>query len=176
MSAKFTIALVVLAGSALSATSWARCDATACAFPAADYLAAHNQLRARHCVPPMVWDAELAAQAKAWANRCMFEHDPSAGSVGENLYYESPRLRDVKAGVDDWYSEIAEYNFATTRYISAAGHFTQVIWKSSTRLGCAVNYCPGMKGAYLVCRYAPAGNVTSNGVWGGKDNVPKPCR
>lgn len=43
------------------------------------------------------------------------------------------------------------------------GHFTQLIWKSTERLGCAVQYCPsgemvpGMDAWYMVCNYGPQG-------------------
>ena len=60
------------------------------------------------------------------------------------------------------------YNYSAPGFSSKTGHFTQVIWKGSTQLGCAVRECPNgmtagasssLKPAFLVvCRYAPAGN------------------
>jgi hypothetical protein len=64
------------------------------------------------------------------------------------------------------YDEIRYYNFNNPGFSSATGHSTQVVWRSSTSLGCAVQSCNnGLSGAgysqasLVVCRYSPAGNV-----------------
>lgn len=66
------------------------------------------------------------------------------------------------------YNEVSLYNFNSPGWNSAAGHFTQVVWKSTTLLGCAVATCSSglrgqgfswAKGTLVVCRYSPAGNV-----------------
>ncbi|KAF8978699.1 CAP domain-containing protein, partial [Cyathus striatus] len=48
-------------------------------------------------------------------------------------------------------------------FSSATGHFTQVVWKSSTSIACAIANCPAgtifnQTSKYVVCRYAPPGN------------------
>jgi len=56
------------------------------------------------------------------------------------------------------------------------GHFTQVVWKNSTELGCGA--AQGVKtfqgnqynAFYVVCQYGPAGNVIGQF----DDNVIKP--
>lgn len=56
-----------------------------------------------------------------------------------------------------------------------AGHFTQVVWKGSTQVGCGAADCTGHSGvlpAYVVCRYAPAGNFDTTAEF--KANV-LPC-
>ena len=37
------------------------------------------------------------------------------------------------------------------------GHYSQMIWPTTTRLGCAI--ASGPRSDVLVCRYAPAGNI-----------------
>ena len=37
------------------------------------------------------------------------------------------------------------------------GHYTQIIWRGSARVGCAVR--SSRRFDYLVCRYSPGGNV-----------------
>ncbi|KIJ98325.1 hypothetical protein K443DRAFT_104102, partial [Laccaria amethystina LaAM-08-1] len=46
----------------------------------------------------------------------------------------------------------------------ATGHFTQVVWKSTTQVACAMVNCgPGtifpQASTYTVCRYTPPGNI-----------------
>ena len=75
--------------------------------------------------------------------------------------------------VTAWYNEIQFYNYNNPGFSGATGHFTQVIWKSSTQVGCglSVNYQRQLVGttywnfymAYVSCNYSPAGNNISNG-------------
>ncbi len=142
----------------------------------------HNGYRAKHCVPNLTWSAQLSAQAQDWANRCTsnnqngFAHsgDPwkSADGFGENLAWGT--ALSANGAVDMWYGEIARYNFAAPVWSQAVSHFTQVIWRNSAQLGCAVANCGGRN--LWVCRYAPTGNwnVNNPGVLAG--NVPPACK
>ena len=44
---------------------------------------------------------------------------------------------DYAVATDNWYEEVNDpgYDFETGGYQSGTGHFTQVVWKSSTKLG-----------------------------------------
>jgi uncharacterized protein YkwD len=122
----------------------------------------HNLLRAKHCSPALTWNAELAAGAQAWAERCEFEHSAGGGAYGENLF-AGTNTTAIEA-VDGWYSEIANYDFAAPGSSQGTGHFTQLVWKSSAQLGCGMARCtnifPTFGGAWFyVCRYAPPGNM-----------------
>jgi hypothetical protein len=67
----------------------------------------------------------------------------------------------LTASVDAWYNEVASYNFANPGWSGATGHFTQVVWKDTTKLGCAINSgCP--QWATYVCQYQIAGNLLSD--------------
>ncbi|KAF3806039.1 Pathogenesis-related protein PR-1 type [Colletotrichum gloeosporioides] len=125
-------------------------------------LDAHNKARAEVGTPNLVWDETLAANAQEWAT-----HLTSVGSLthsqvsdqGENLYMQSggdsPNLNAVNAFV----SEKSEYNgetISSTNYMSF-GHYTQVVWKSTTKVGMAT--ATDSSGAtYVVARYSPPGN------------------
>jgi hypothetical protein len=57
------------------------------------------------------------------------------------------------------YKESQAYDFNAPGFSSATGHFTQVVWKASARLGCAVQVCssgisnaPFSTGTMVVCR------------------------
>jgi uncharacterized protein YkwD len=120
-------------------------------------LAAHNKVRARHCAPPLVWSAEVAKVAQGWANQlrdsgCSFEH--SKTKYGENLAAGTSLTQ--QAAVDMWYAEVGKYDFARPGFSMSTGHFTQVVWVGSQRLGCGVSSCKGMR--IWVCNYDPPGN------------------
>jgi hypothetical protein len=70
-------------------------------------------------------------------------------------------------GVADWYNEIGNYDWnipGTEAKIDKSkpiGHFTQLVWKGTTHVGCAfVDNCSKTQYKnYLVCNYRPAGNI-----------------
>jgi uncharacterized protein YkwD len=130
-------------------------------------LNSHNLVRARHRVPPLVWDSQLALAAAQWAARCTFGHSGAPGQ-GENLFASSAgTLASVADGaLQSWYAEMRIYSFANPGYSPSTGHATQVLWKDSQRLGCAVQACLnglnmgwGPDSSIVVCRYYPPGNV-----------------
>jgi pathogenesis-related protein 1 len=126
---------------------------------AAAWLERHNEHRAEHCAAPLSWDDELAASAQAWADRCVFEHS----GPGENLFANTG-IPSAAAAVDDWYSEVMSYDFVAPGFSQGTGHFTQVVWRDTTRVGCGVAACPGLFPGFedsllYVCQYAPPGNM-----------------
>lgn len=58
------------------------------------------------------------------------------------------------------YSEVTDYNFKTHEGNGTVGHFTQVVWKTSQKVGMGVakRTTNGMNKVYVVARYSPAGN------------------
>ena len=128
--------------------------------PLAQILDAHNRYRARHCAPPLEWSAEIARGAQAWvdelvARGCAFAH--SGTRLGENLAGATEGSMDGRGVVDLWYSERAGYDFRRPGYSPQSGHFTQVVWVSSRRIGCGRAVCRGTE--LWVCQYDPAGNM-----------------
>jgi uncharacterized protein YkwD len=133
--------------------------------------AAHNAVRAGVGVGPMTWDPEVAAIAQAWANQCIDQEAPlglidhNAGRsdgypeyVGENIYGSSGAASGTDA-VALWASEAEDYDYATNTCAGICGHYTQVVWAASTKLGCGISSCPGLTyGNSVVCNYAPGGN------------------
>jgi hypothetical protein len=56
-----------------------------------------------------------------------------------------------------WYDEIKQYSFPNGGFSMQTGHFTQVVWRETTQMGCATATCRGMD--IWVCEYDPPGNV-----------------
>lgn len=94
----------------------------------------------------------------------MFAHSSPNGAYGENLYAASPMTAVntlESAAVSAWGAEASAYNYAAPGFSAATGHYTQVVWKASTKLGCGVTNCGSRAGilpGFVVCRYTPAGN------------------
>lgn len=135
---------------------------------------AHDSVRAGVGVGPIFWDGKLAASAQAWANQCvdangdgLVDHNPnrSAGFpwyVGENIY-GATAVASAQGAVDLWSAESQYYDYASNTCQSGrtCGHYTQIVWANSIRLGCGVSTCPGL--AYrnsIVCDYGPGGNIS----------------
>lgn len=124
----------------------------------------HNSLRSKHQAPDLSWDDALEQAAQSWADKCEWKH--STMGHGENLYVSTGAFNGASA-VQSWYDELHNpgYSFANPGFSSGTGHFTQVVWKASTKIGCAVKVCSPLKGIgwnnakFFVCEYSPAGNV-----------------
>ncbi|KAL9972784.1 hypothetical protein ACROYT_G019155 [Oculina patagonica] len=61
----------------------------------------------------------------------------------------------------DSYSEKKDYNYNNPGFNSGTGHFTQVVWKKTTKVGVALKKKKISKGkieTYIVARYSPPGN------------------
>jgi hypothetical protein len=60
-------------------------------------------------------------------------------------------------GTEMWYDEVQQYDFNNPGFSMATGHFTQLVWKASTRLG--IGYASEGGYTVVVGLYNPAGNV-----------------
>ncbi|XP_034529533.1 GLIPR1-like protein 1 [Notolabrus celidotus] len=139
----------------------------------------HNRARSSVNPPasnmmPMSWDEDLAITAREWATKCLFEHNPNrrrpnSNSVGENLWVGyPPSFFNVLGSIKSWDDEKQYYDFDSQACTKVCGHYTQVVWASSNKVGCAAHLCPdGIKetdfgrkeSVIFVCNYSPAGNM-----------------
>ena len=138
-------------------------------------LNAHNTVRKSEGVTPLKWSNSLASYAQEWANHlkstknCGMQHRPQTSKYGENLFgasafkWSDGRVEVQKIGsqkvVDSWASEEANYTHSSNscKPGKVCGHYTQVVWKKSTEVGCAKAVC-GNKSQVWVCNYNPPGN------------------
>lgn len=128
--------------------------------------AVHNDLRCPHGVQPLRWSQALASEAQVWVNRCQFQHDPGNRSHGENLAI-GPGLTPERA-MELWYEEGEGYPYGVATPPHELMHFTQMIWKKTSEIGCASAQCP--QGIFHACRYSPPGNYIGQFA----ENVPEP--
>ncbi|KAL1224835.1 Pathogenesis-related protein 1 [Cardamine amara subsp. amara] len=126
-----------------------------------DYLGAHNKVRAAVGVGPLQWNERVAALVRSYADQrrgdCRLIH--SGGPYGENLAWGSGDLSGVSA-VNLWVNEKANYNYASNTCNGVCGHYTQVVWRNSVRLGCAKVRC-NSSGTIIFCNYDPPGNYVN---------------
>jgi pathogenesis-related protein 1 len=143
LSRRISIALTLLASS--------------CA--AQEILAAHNAARAKQNVPPLEWSEKLAQYAQEWADKLLaggkFTHRPDH-TYGENLFESQGGNAPPSEVVAVWTAEARDYDYASNKCRKVCGHYTQVMWATSKRLGCAV--ARDARREVWVCNYDPPGN------------------
>lgn len=146
--------------------------------------AAHNAVRARimspvpnPALPPLKWSTAVAEIAQAYANElatdCSFEHSNGAG-LGENLAYYEGTMQNAKNVVEGWAAEEDCYTYgpisqtegcdmtcARAASSNGCGHYTQVVWRDTSEVGCGVAKCAGSGNhrEIWVCNYRRPGNV-----------------
>jgi len=128
-------------------------------------LNAHNTERRLVGVSDLVWDAGIAEYAYEWALKLAreddgLEHRPPFGRIyGENLSYFLGYSFTANRGVDMWNDEKADYSYSTvgSSQRGVVGHFTQVIWANTSKVGCGCAKSAN-GGYYFVCNYNPPGN------------------
>uniref|UniRef100_A0A0N5BJ78 SCP domain-containing protein n=2 Tax=Strongyloides papillosus TaxID=174720 RepID=A0A0N5BJ78_STREA len=121
-----------------------------------------NELRAAHGAQPLTVDPAIEKKAQAYAEHLANKvghmvHDPTnqQSKQGENLSQTSPNLAHISAKI--WYDEVKDYNFNNQGFGHSTGHFTQLVWKGSSKVGCGV--AASSIGVFTVCKYSPPGNV-----------------
>jgi pathogenesis-related protein 1 len=134
---------------------------------------------------PLTWNPIAAQVALAYAQKCVYEHNPNRdsdyktagggnGGLGENIAAAAPSMTVARAD-QLWISEDSIYDYATntcnpTATITECGHYTQIVWKTTTSVGCAIVNCTtgwpfsgtGKDWTYAVCDYAPPGNIVTS--------------
>ncbi|KAG0587244.1 hypothetical protein KC19_2G151000 [Ceratodon purpureus] len=126
------------------------------------FLTPHNAARSKVGVPALKWNANLAAYALNYANSQKSKCIPlthSRGPYGENLFWGSGKPWTPNDAVTLWVNEGKDYKYSTNSCNTGkvCGHYTQVVWKKTTDVGCASVLCND-KSVYIICSYNPPGN------------------
>lgn len=140
----------------------------------------HNVHRANHSAPALVWNQDLADTALNITMTCKYEHqmDVNGGGYGQNIAAGVP-ISDISFVISEQF-----YNGEVTHFTDYGqdtpadmddnfgnyGHFTAVVWKGTTSVGCVSYDCSktGLSGVdknvppiFHVCNYAPSGKLSS---------------
>ena len=143
----------------------------------APVMAGHQAERAAVGVPAMAWDEGLATDAARWAAHLArthsFEHEDEVSDdpdvEGENLWMGTRGAWSPAGMVAAWADEKRDFrpgtfpNVSRTGDLADVGHYTQMVWRDTGRVGCAIASDKRMD--YLVCRYAQTGNVEGDRVY-----------
>lgn len=144
----------------------------------------HNRARYRHNLRPLKWSNKLAQYSQEWANhlarnrQCQMYHRSGNSPYGENLYISSAEVwregsgREVarqiypvtiKDVVGAWAGEEKWFNYQQNRCQPGqkCGHYTQIVWRDTTEVGCAMKVCAD-KSQTWVCSYNPPGNFVGS--------------
>lgn len=126
-------------------------------------LTAHNNIRIQAKLPPLQWSVKLAAYAQRWANLLLAKngtgHNPRS-PYGENIFISGKGV-DAEDVVMEWASESRDYSYRTNSCSTDCGHYTQLVWRETQRVGCAV--ASNSRRTIWVCSYDPPGN--NRGEW-----------
>jgi hypothetical protein len=142
-----------------------------------EILQAHNKYRTAVKVPALTWSPKLAQDAQKWANHLAslggrrLVHSPNnqRPNQGENLWLGTSGYFSYTRMVDGWGAEKKYFRNGTFPNVSSTGnwadvgHYTQIVWRKTTQVGCAVSKAGGND--ILVCRYSPPGNYMGQKVY-----------
>lgn len=134
----------------------------------------HNSYRKPLGLPVLVWSPALAADALTWGKQLLKgnrgQHDPQARALneGENLWWGTADAFSYAQMVGGWGSEKKDFVYGVfpnckTRGSAVVGHYTQMIWRNTQSVGCAL--VGNGQTDFLVCRYGPPGNIEGQKVY-----------
>jgi len=173
VSALIKAPLTALLAAALATPAVAASNNVASQFPVR-VLAVHNAARAEAGVAPLAWDPALGQAAAAYAMQLAltnsFQHSDRRArpGTGENLWMGTRGAFSYDAMVGRWAAERSDFVPGVFPAVSRSGnwekvgHYTQMVWPTTTRVGCAV--ASNAANDFLVCRYSPAGNIDGRSV------------
>lgn len=127
---------------------------------AREMLAIHNAIRDELKLPRLQWSSRLAAFSQKWADTLLARnraaHNPNS-PYGENIFVTGTGSTPGMV-VKEWASEARDYSYRTNECLSDCGHYTQLVWRRTQRVGCAIARGAGRE--VWVCSYDPPGNYS----------------
>ncbi|PKU60290.1 pathogenesis-related protein PR-1-like [Dendrobium catenatum] len=153
---------LLLAAAIITVATAATVNKTATFGLPSQFLSPHNAIRSPLKLTPLTWDLQLMQYAESYALRrrsdCALVH--SGGPYGENIFWGSGSGWSPAQAVAAWGGEGRWYSIKANTCVVGreCGHYTQIVWRSTRRIGCATVNCVGGRGQFMVCEYDPPGN------------------
>ena len=134
-----------------------------------ELVARHNEYRKKHAASSLTILKDLTILCQKTVDNCKkigrlhhrdFNLDDGT-LVGQNLYFTNSTPTGIEVA-DNWYSEIEYYDYNGDKIEEKTSHFTQMVWKNTKQIGCAVAVGPSDDSSnnyYIGCDYLPAGNI-----------------
>ncbi|MBS1627671.1 MAG: hypothetical protein JSR09_09480 [Bacteroidetes bacterium] len=127
-------------------------------------LTEHNFYRKQIQVASLQWSDILSKEAEQYALQLAktntFKHSTNRNNEGENLWMGTANAYTIKDMLGSWTEEAKDFVYNIfpncSKNGNVVGHFTQIVWRTTTQVGCAI--ATNGNNDYLVCRYFPAGN------------------
>jgi len=118
----------------------------------------------------LTWSDSLAASAQAWAENMAVNGFRHSGKTGENIASSTYSTSTLSRLLGLWVKEKAYFIVGCiypkcSNTTAEVGHYTQMVWHSTTQVGCG--FAPGVNRGYnyLCCQYYKAGNVIGQFVY-----------
>ena len=130
----------------------------------------HNKYRLLHNSRALLLENKIIKDATVYAESLVknSEFIGSSGiyykgdeKYGENIFQcnnKKCKSQDFSLAVTTWYSESSSYNFDSNIGIKGTYNFTQMIWKSTKKMGCGIGQ-RNDENYIIVCFYYPRGNI-----------------
>lgn len=122
----------------------------------------HNSERKQVGNSDLIWDNSLEEFAANWASTLAYRdnglsHRPN-NRYGENCYWTGAKEIQPEEAILAFNEEKHDYQYGpvTASNYKVTGHYTQVIWYKTRRVGCAA--VTASSGIFVVCNYDPPGN------------------
>ncbi|CAG0901450.1 unnamed protein product [Darwinula stevensoni] len=126
----------------------------------------HNYYRKKHGAPALTMDREICQYSQDWAEQLAhwnrLEHRGNVGrkdgkQYGENCYMSMGKANvSAEEVVDAWYDEVCYHNYSWNSFVYQTGHFTQVVWTETKRVG--IGKARNGPNWFVVSSYDPPGN------------------
>ncbi|VDD84330.1 unnamed protein product [Mesocestoides corti] len=112
--------------------------------------------------------------AMQWASQCRWEHPDRKRytqyeGTGQNLALRNGPKQSFPQMATGWYNEAVNYTYHSRQCSHVCGHYTQMVWATTTEVGCAMQRCDSLRPEWtppvylMACQYAPGGNY--GGEW-----------
>ncbi|RCN40899.1 SCP-like protein [Ancylostoma caninum] len=149
----------------------------------------------------MEYNCDLEKMAAEYARKCIYKHstDEYRGftekslPAGENLYrvsiLDADKVKAAEWATRAWFSELKEVGIGSENNLTRAlwdrskgnlkmqiGHYTQLAWGNTDKIGCSIQQCLGnigdkRKQTLVVCHYQEIGNRVGKIVY----EIGTPC-